>query len=83
MVQFRMDERPAIPTSRSTPSTATARCALGQGREARRPAGRLRRPRIARGYFEAGFHQTEAWYDLADGKRRMKHRPALEILETD
>jgi hypothetical protein len=42
---------------------------------------------VARGshasYFEAGFHQTEAWYDLADGKRRMKHRPALEILETD
>ena len=40
---------------------------------------------VARGshasYFEAGFHQTEAWYDLADGKRRMKHRPALEILE--
>ena len=35
------------------------------------------------GYFEAGFHQTEAWYDLADGKRRMKHRPRLEILETD
>ncbi len=28
---------------------------------------------VARGshasYFEAGFHQTEAWYDLADGKR--------------
>ena len=42
---------------------------------------------VARGshasYFEAGFHQTEAWYDLADGKRRMKDRPALEILETD
>jgi hypothetical protein len=40
---------------------------------------------VARGshasYFEAGFHQTEAWYDLADGKRRMKHRPTLEILE--
>ncbi len=34
-------------------------------------------------YFEAGFHQTEAWYDLADGKRRMKHRPVLEILETN
>ncbi|MDQ3724259.1 MAG: Vps62-related protein [Actinomycetota bacterium] len=33
-------------------------------------------------YFEAGFHQTEAWYDLADGKRRMKSRPALEILES-
>ena len=42
---------------------------------------------VARGshasYYTAGFHQTEAWYDLADGKRRMKHRPALEILETD
>jgi len=35
------------------------------------------------GYYTAGFHQTEAWYDLADGKRRMKHRPALEILGTD
>ena len=33
-------------------------------------------------YFEAGFHQTEAWYDLADGKRRPKRRPALEILGT-
>jgi len=33
---------------------------------------------VARGshasYFEAGFHQTEAWYDLADGRR-----PAPEI----
>lgn len=42
---------------------------------------------IARGshasYYSAGFHQTEAWYDLADGKRRMKQRPKLEILETD
>ena len=42
---------------------------------------------VARGshasYFEAGFHQTEAWYDLADGKRRMKHRPRLEILGDD
>jgi hypothetical protein len=42
---------------------------------------------VARGshasYFEAGFHQTEAWYDLADGKRRMKDRPRLEILRTD
>jgi hypothetical protein len=42
---------------------------------------------VARGshasYFEAGFHQTEAWYDLADGKRRMKDRPRLEILGTN
>jgi hypothetical protein len=42
---------------------------------------------VARGshasYFEAGFHQTEAWYDLADGKRRMKDRPRLEILGDD
>jgi hypothetical protein len=42
---------------------------------------------VARGshasYYEAGFHQTEAWYDLADGKRRMPKRPALEILATE
>jgi len=42
---------------------------------------------VARGshasYYEAGFHQTEAWYDLADGKRRMPKRPALEILGTE
>jgi hypothetical protein len=42
---------------------------------------------VARGshasYYEAGFHQTEAWYDLADGKRRMPRRPKLEILGTD
>ncbi len=42
---------------------------------------------VARGshasYFEAGFHQTEAWYDLADGKRRMPKRPQLEILATE
>lgn len=42
---------------------------------------------VARGshasYFEAGFHQTEAWYDLADGKRRMKDRPRLEVLGDD
>ena len=41
---------------------------------------------VARGshasYFEAGFHQTEAWYDLADGKRRMQHRPKLVVLGT-
>jgi hypothetical protein len=42
---------------------------------------------VARGshasYFQAGFHQTEAWYDLADGKRRMKHRPKLVVLTTN
>lgn len=35
---------------------------------------------VARGshasYFEKGFHQTEAWYDVADGKRQS---PALEL----
>ena len=43
---------------------------------------------VARGshaaYFDAGFHQTEAWYDLADGKRRVKDKPRLAILgDTD
>jgi hypothetical protein len=38
---------------------------------------------VARGshasYFEAGFHETEVWYDLADGKRNSP-RCALEIV---
>jgi hypothetical protein len=38
---------------------------------------------VARGshasYFEAGFHQTEAWYDLADGRRKTPVL-ALEIV---
>ena len=41
---------------------------------------------VARGshasYFEAGFHTTEAWYDLADGKRESPDLE-LEILEGD
>jgi hypothetical protein len=41
---------------------------------------------VARGshasYFEAGFHSTEAWYDLADGKRPAPEL-ALELLEAD
>jgi hypothetical protein len=28
------------------------------------------------GYFEAGYHQTDAWYDIADGKRPA---PALKL----
>ena len=39
---------------------------------------------IARGshaaYFEAGYHQTEAWYDIADGKRPAP-KLTLEIVE--
>ena len=39
---------------------------------------------VARGshatYFEAGYHQTEAWYDIADGKRKAP-KLALEIVE--
>jgi hypothetical protein len=41
---------------------------------------------VARGshasYFQPGFHQTEAWYDLADGKRNAP-RLTLEILDDD
>src|SRR5262249_49455850 len=39
---------------------------------------------VARGshasYFEPGFHKTEAWYDLADGKRNSP-RCALEVVD--
>jgi len=41
---------------------------------------------IARGshasYFEPGFHQTEAWYDLADGKRPAPDL-TLELIRAD
>jgi hypothetical protein len=41
---------------------------------------------VARGshasYFEPGFHETEAWYDLADGKRNSP-RTTLEIVTDD
>jgi hypothetical protein len=41
---------------------------------------------VARGshaaYFEAGFHQTEAWYDVADAKRPAP-KLTLEIIEED
>jgi hypothetical protein len=41
---------------------------------------------VARGshasYFEPGFHQTEAWYDLADGKRNSP-RTTLELVTDD
>ena len=41
---------------------------------------------VARGshasYFEAGYHETEAWYDIADGKR-MPPKLELEIIGDD
>jgi hypothetical protein len=41
---------------------------------------------VARGshasYFHAGYHETEAWYDMADGRRRTP-RLGLEIVSED
>ncbi len=84
MVQLRMDERAGHPDI-----AVYAQHRFGELREwdgieklGERPVAYVARGSHA-SYFEAGFHQTEAWYDLADGKRRMKNRPKLEILQTD
>ena len=34
-------------------------------------------------YYEEGFHQTEAWYDLADGKRGAPDPLTLELIRDD
>ena len=88
MVQFRMDDEAGHPDIAVYAQHSYARAApVGEGRDASSPIDLRPVVYVARGshaaYFEAGFHQTEAWYDLADGKRRMKHRPTLEILGTD
>ena len=83
MVQFRFDEEADEPDVAVYAQHRYGECANGT-RSRRSAAGRSSTSRaVARLVLQAGFHQTEAWYDLADGKRRMKHRPVLEILETD
>jgi hypothetical protein len=86
MVQFRMDEDAGHPDLAVYAQHRYAESRPWEQVETYPPD--LERPvvYVARGshasYFESGFHQTEAWYDLADGKRRMPRRPALEILGT-
>jgi hypothetical protein len=84
MVQFRMDDEAGHPDI-----AVYAQHRYGAMRPWEEVETLAGRPvvYVARGshasYFKAGFHQTEAWYDLADGKRRMKDRPKLEILGTE
>jgi hypothetical protein len=87
MVQYRMDEAGEEPDI-----AVHAQHSYGEMRhwdQVEKLAADPNRPVIyvARGshaaYFDAGFHQTEAWYDLADGKRRTKDKPRLVILGTD
>lgn len=87
MVQFRMDDGAGHPDIAVYAQHSYAELRPWEEVERFQPGDERPIVYVARGshasYFEAGFHQTEAWYDLADGKRRMQHRPKLEILKTD
>ncbi len=86
MVQFRMDDDAGHPDV-----AVYAQHRFGEMRpweDVEKLATEPDRPivYVARGshasYFQAGFHQTEAWYDLADGRREAP-KLHLEILGTD
>ena len=86
MVQFRMDDEAGHPDIAVYAQHSYAEVRPWAKVERFQPDDLRPIVYVARGshasYFEAGYHQTEAWYDLADGKRRMKQRPRLEILGT-
>jgi hypothetical protein len=87
MVQFRMDDEAGHPDVAVYAQHSYAELRPWSEVERFQPGDERPVVYVARGshasYFEAGYHQTEAWYDLADGKRRMKQRPRLEVLGTD
>ncbi len=87
MVQFRMDDEDGHPDIAVYAQHSYSELRPWEEVERYQPGDERPIIYVARGshasYFESGFHQTEAWYDLADGKRRMKHRPRLEILATE
>ena len=87
MVALRMDEQDDHPDVAVYAQHRYGELRDWDGVEKFQPGGERPVVYVARGshasYFEPGFHQTEAWYDLADGRRRMKHRPKLEILGHD
>ena len=80
MVQFRMDEGGQVPDLAVYAQHRWAEVAPWD--EVEKVEGEPARPivYVGRGshasYFSAGFHETEAWYDLADGKRST---PKLEL----
>ena len=86
MVQFRMDEGHDLPDLAVYAQHRWAEVAPWDEVEKLEGQSDTALVYVARGshasYFHAGYHETEAWYDLADGKRKTPHL-ALEVVEED
>jgi hypothetical protein len=86
MVQFRMDEERDVPDVAVYAQHRWSEDAPWDEVEKLEGHSDTALVYVARGshasYFHSGYHETEAWYDLADGKRNTP-RLTLEVVDDD